>query len=141
MWIVPWDPVLKLNLHFFQVASPMNNAHGPTKKKCNRWETHKTHFPNSRFISHLVYVWIALKRKKTCALRFFFGFRALFMGPASTDFNKFFFKTGSHSTILTFKNYFVIVFSVFSNKQYSNKSLVQKSKEDKQYDDLGKLMK
>ena len=32
------------------------------------------------------------------------------------------FKTGSHSTIHTFKIYFVIMFSDFSNKWYSNKS-------------------
>ena len=33
------------------------------------------------------------------------------------------FKTGSHGTIHTFKNYFAIVFSVFSNKRYPNKPL------------------
>jgi len=27
-----WEPVLKLNLHFSQVADPMNSAHRPTKK-------------------------------------------------------------------------------------------------------------
>ena len=50
--------------------------------------------------------------------------RALFMGPASKDFSKFFFKNGSHNTIHTFKDYFATVFSVFSNKQYPNKPLV-----------------
>ena len=29
---MPWDPVLKLDLHFFVFAGPMNSAHGPTKK-------------------------------------------------------------------------------------------------------------
>ena len=45
---------------------------------------------------------------------FFVWSRALFTEPASTDFNKFFFKIGSHSTIHIFKNYFVTVFSVIS---------------------------
>lgn len=48
-------------------------------------------------------------------LYFLCGSHALFTESVSTDFSKiFFFKTGSHSTVLTFKNYFVIVFSVFS---------------------------
>ena len=50
-------------------------------------------------------------------LRFLCGFCALFMGPVSMDFSKFFFKTGSHGTIHTFKNYFAIVFSIFSFQQ------------------------
>ena len=49
------------------------------------------------------------------------GSHALFTGPASTFFNKFFFKIGSHGTIHTFKSYFVTVFSVFNNKRYPNK--------------------
>lgn len=32
MWIVPWDLLLKLNLHFSRVADSMSSAHGPTKK-------------------------------------------------------------------------------------------------------------
>ena len=52
---------------------------------------------------------------------FFSGSRALFMGPVITFFSKNNFKTGSHGTIYTFKNYFATVFSVFSNKQYPNK--------------------
>ena len=51
---------------------------------------------------------------------FLCGSRALFTGPASTYFSKFFFKTGSHDIIYTFKIYFVTVFSVFSNKRYLN---------------------
>ena len=47
-------------------------------------------------------------------LRFFCGSCALFIGPTSTDFSKFFFKIGSHDTIHIFKNYFTIVFSIFS---------------------------
>ena len=42
------------------------------------------------------------------------GSHALFMRPTSTLFRKKNFKTGSHDTIHTFKNYFVTVFSVFS---------------------------
>ena len=51
---------------------------------------------------------------------FFSGFRALFTRSASTSFSKKNFKTGSHGIIHTFKNYFVTVFLVFSNKQYPN---------------------
>ena len=50
----------------------------------------------------------------------------LLMDPQTLFFNNFFIKNVSHNTIYTFKNYFVIVFSVFSflfqkNKFYSNK--------------------
>ena len=62
---------------------------------------------------------------------FFSAFVFLSVGPVhySWDpqvvlFNKIFIKTGSHSTIHIFKNYFVTVFSVFSNKQYPNRPLV-----------------
>ena len=55
---------------------------------------------------------------------FFSESRALFTGPASTLFSKKNFKTGSHGTIHRFKNYFVTVFSVFSNKQYLNKPFI-----------------
>ena len=49
--------------------------------------------------------------------------------PQTSLFSNFFIKNGSHSTIYTFKNYFVTVFSVFSfqfqqNKLYPNKSLL-----------------
>jgi len=54
----------------------------------------------------------------------FFVWCALFTGPASTNFNKFFFKIGSHGTIHTFKNCFAIMFSVFSNKRYPNRLLI-----------------
>ena len=49
---------------------------------------------------------------------------SLFMGSIATLFKKNI-KNGFHSTIYTFKNYFVSVFSVFSkNKLYPNISLV-----------------
>ena len=34
------------------------------------------------------------------------------------------FKTGSHDTIHTFRNYFATVFLIFSNKQYPNRPLI-----------------
>ena len=74
--------------------------------------------------NHLVLIWIATRLLCLCWwLHFLCGSRALFMGPASTDFNKFFFKIGLHGTIHTFKNYFVIMFSVFNNKWYPNRPL------------------
>ena len=51
---------------------------------------------------------------------FFSGSHALFIRPASIFFHKNNFKTGSHGTSHTFKNYFVTVFSVFNNKWYPN---------------------
>ena len=72
----------------------------------------------------LVWVWIALRMKFSIAFGVLCGSHALFMGFASTDFSKIFFKTGSHDTIHTFKNYFATVFSIFSNKRYSNRPLV-----------------
>ena len=48
---------------------------------------------------------------------FFSGSRALFMESANTLFSKKKFKIKSHGTIHTFKNYFVTVFLVFSNKR------------------------
>ena len=52
---------------------------------------------------------------------------ALFTGPTATLFRKKYIKNGSHGTIHAFKNYFAIVFSVFSfqqNKLYPNRPLV-----------------
>ena len=53
-------------------------------------------------------------------LTFSSGSRALFTGPTNIFFSKNNFKTRSHSTIYTFKNYFATVFSVFNNKRYPN---------------------
>ena len=52
----------------------------------------------------------------------------LFTDPQISLFNNFFIKNGSHGTIHTFKNYFVIVFSVLvfsisKNKLNPNKPL------------------
>ena len=52
------------------------------------------------------------------------GSHVLFIEPTNTFFSKIFIKTGSHNTIHIFKNYFVTVFSVFSNKRYLNKPLI-----------------
>ena len=56
---------------------------------------------------------------------FFFFLRktdyVLFTGLTSTLFTNFFIKNGSHDTIHTFKNYFTIVFSIFSGIQMDYK--------------------
>ena len=61
------------------------------------------------------------EKQQNAHLSFFCGSHALFTGPASTSFNKFFFKTKSHSTIHIFKNYFITMFSIFSNKWFPNR--------------------
>ena len=48
------------------------------------------------------------------------GSRELFTRLISTFFNKNNFKIGSYGTIHTSKIYFVTIFSIFSNKRYSN---------------------
>ena len=70
------------------------------------------------------WVWIALKLFLSLRLAFFCGSCALFMRSVSTDFSKSNFKIGSHNTIHTFKNYFVTVFLVFSNKWYPNRPCI-----------------
>ena len=47
--------------------------------------------------------------------------RVLFTDPQILLFNNFFIKNGSHDTIHTFKNYFIIVFSVFNFQFQQNK--------------------
>ena len=69
-------------------------------------------------------VWIQNAFAFVNGLHFLYGSHALFTEPTSIDFNKFFFKTGSHDTIHTFKNYFATIFSVFNNKRYPNRPLV-----------------
>ena len=51
----------------------------------------------------------------------FCGSCALFMRLASMKFNKINFKIEFYSTIHTFKNYFVTVFSISTNKRYLNR--------------------
>ena len=76
-------------------------------------------------------VWIArlerldsVSRVFLSAAAFFCRSHALFTGSTSTSFTKNNFKIGSYSTIHTFKNYFVTVFLIFSNKQYSNRPII-----------------
>ena len=54
-------------------------------------------------------------------LRFFPRSHESFTGPTSTKSGKINFKTRSHGTIHTFKNYFATMFSVFCNKRYPNR--------------------
>ena len=68
-------------------------------------------------IKSLVCVWIE-------AFAFKPGSRTLFTGLTKLFFNKLFIKNRSHIIIHTFKNYFVTVFSVFSNKRYPNRPLM-----------------
>ena len=70
----------------------------------------------------------SIQHLEFCVFNVFSGSRALFIRPASTFFHKNNFKTGSHSTIHTFKNYFATLFSVFSNKRYPNRPLVTSKK-------------
>ena len=72
---------------------------------------------------HIGWVWIALKLFLFLHLAFFYGSCTLFTRPANMDFNKSNFKTKSHGTIHTFKNYFATVFLVFSNKWYPNRPI------------------
>ena len=43
------------------------------------------------------------------------------------EFSKIFIKIGSHSIIHIFKNYFVTIFLVFSNKQYPNRPIINEN--------------
>ena len=87
------------------------------------WENNKVGvwcFKMAFFLQHLL--WMRVLRVSQWVL-FLSGSRALFTRLASIFFNKNNFKIGSHDTIHTFKNYFIIVFSVFSNKRYPKRPL------------------
>ena len=79
-------------------------------------------------IKLLVLVWIATCLRLCWRLRFLAGSHVLFTGLLSMGKYKSNFKTRSHGTIYTFKNYFVTVFSVFKNKRYSNRPLITRLK-------------
>ena len=66
------------------------------------------------FCWEFVWVWIAMKSTMSAAAFKTCGSYALFTGSTSTFLSKFFFKIGSYGIIYTFKNYFAIMFSVFS---------------------------
>ena len=70
--------------------------------------------------AHLVCVW---NTQKTCVPAFSWWVPCTVYGTRKYFFQKNDFKTRSHGTIHTFKNYFVTVFSIFSNKWYPNRPL------------------
>ena len=59
--------------------------------------------------------WFGLHLKgKRCVFIFLCGSHVLFIELINMNFSQFFFKIEYHSTIYTFKNYFVTVFSIFN---------------------------
>ena len=68
------------------------------------------------------------KARFCCCFQFSVGPMYCSWDPQTSLFSNFFIKNGSYGTIYIFKNYFTIVFSVFSfqqNKRYPNGSWVQ----------------
>ena len=68
----------------------------------------------------IVHVWMLLKTKSFQHSAFLVDLVHCLRDPQVLFFSKKNFKTGFHDTIHTFKNYFVTVFSIFSNKRYPN---------------------
>ena len=66
---------------------------------------------------HFAYIWIELKSVFSYIVRFLVGPVHCSWDPQVLYSAKKNFKIGSHDTILTFKNYSVTVFSVFSFQQ------------------------
>ena len=99
---------------FAEFSGPMNTAVWPQKKAKRGWNI------------------ISMLGKRTLSdclasvsnvQRLFGGSRALFTGPASTFFHKNNFKTGFH-VLFTYLKIILLQcfqFSVFNNKQYSNR--------------------
>ena len=75
---------------------------------------------------YLVSIWMLLKFFWWCVWPFFVSPVHCSRDPQVINLCKFFFKIGFHDTIHTFKNYFVTIFLVFSNKRYLNKLLMFK---------------
>ena len=96
------------------------------KKKRRNADARRKFQPNPN--GPIVWIWIQLKSNHVCVNVLSSGSHTLFIGPASTKFGKINFKTVSHGTIHVFKNYFVTVFSVFSNKRYPNKPIISRIK-------------
>ena len=96
------------------------------------YENYSDMFTITVLLRYSVYVWIPRPRLRFAFHAFFFFVQpaivdkstvnsaqcVLFTDPQITLFNHFFIKNGSHSTIHTFKNYFVTVFLVFSFQLY-----------------------
>ena len=71
------------------------------------------------------YGWVWIELKLTfCVCVQFSGSCVLFTGSISTFSNKIFIKIGFNGTIHTFKNYFITIFLVFSNKRYPNEPYI-----------------
>ena len=96
-------------------CSPLCNCHTPRLSRHLRFPLRYSYKFKHKCILriHLDSVCVCSGNK----VAFFSGFTGLI----STFFSKFFFKTWSHSTIYTFKNYFTKMFSVFSNKRCLNR--------------------
>ena len=79
--------------------------------KPNIIKSHKIQRTKLKQIQHFL-SWNKANIKHSCKSQLYNCI--LFTGPTTTLFKKKKFKNGYHSTIYTFKNYFAIVFSIFS---------------------------
>ena len=78
-----------------------------------------TKIPNSGCLQRLRFFFFFFGRAFLWLWALFSRFCALFTEPTNLFFNKIFIKNESHSTIHTFKNYFIIVFSIFTKIRVS----------------------
>ena len=119
----------------------MSEKEKKKKKKINVTQSYSSFFFS--FFAHWICVWIHIcskhlrfkvfffffgKARFCCCFQFSVGLMYCSWDAQTSLFSNFFIKNGSYGTIYTFKNYFTIVFSVFSfqqNKQYPNGSWVQ----------------
>ena len=76
------------------------------------------------FIQHPITTSMRLDSKRVWRLRPNLSPVHCSWDPQTSFFSKIFIKNESHGTIHIFKNYFAIVFSVFSNKWYLNRTLI-----------------
>ena len=72
-----------------------------------------------------IYVWIALKTRDLSVFFFFVGPVYCSRDPQVLILEKKIL-TRFHGTIHTFKNYFTTIFSIFSNKRYLNRLIINK---------------
>ena len=108
-----WNICLKFNMALMKCQ---NNQFW----NFEQYQTHK----HAETRMNKMLIWIQNTFVFVNGLHFLCGSCVLFTESTSTDFIKFFFKTGSHGNIHTFKNYFTAVFLVFSNKRYPNRPKV-----------------